>query len=554
MAAAALAQADLRGMAAYVTLSLGSALASSCAAVALVPLVHPGPISTPFGSIDGHGDIERLAALFAAATSGFALLRWQVTRLGAALASRFAVKLRRAVHARLIDAPLPLLADATSAEIANVLTYNIEIIVQGFSALLQLLVAGVTASVSLALAFWIAPRLLLAVPLVAGFGLLAASLSGREQARVSRRYVDDMTRLFWLSEDFPRRLRHVRSFCREDAEKSSYGAISDRLGLDYRRQHELVANGRLAIELLAALGIAAAFVLARHGDGVDPSSFIAAGLLLGRLVPYLAASRQNFQQLRSAAPAFELWRRYAELEPGSRPNGAAPVAAAGHAVSIGRLRVARGPVVLDVRGLMLAPGELTLVSGDSGIGKSTLVDVLAGMMEPEAFEGHAGPHPIDFAGYRALVREGGYVSQNIQPWQRSVRDCLLWAAPQASEEAMREALADVGLALHPTPGGAGLDTPLRSASSRLSGGELQRLLLAQVILRRPFVAVLDEATSALDAASEAAVLATLKRRLPRAILVVVSHRSDAGPLADQRVTIGADLVVRVERPRTRCEP
>jgi ATP-binding cassette subfamily C protein len=71
----------------------------------------------------------------------------------------------------------------------------------------------------------------------------------------------------------------------------------------------------------------------------------------------------------------------------------------------------------------------------------------------------------------------------------------------------------------------------------ISGGELQRLLLAQVILRQPRLAVLDEATSALDAAAELAVLAALKRRLPQTSLVVVSHRPGVAVLADQCLTI-----------------
>lgn len=110
---------------------------------------------------------------------------------------------------------------------------------------------------------------------------------------------------------------------------------------------------------------------------------------------------------------------------------------------------------------------------------------------------------------------------------------------------LRSALVDVGLDKRLADSPRGLDTALHSASSRLSGGELQRLLLAQVILRRPFLAVLDEATSALDAASETAVLAAMRRRLPQTILIVVSHRPGVAAIADQCLTIGTDLVTTV---------
>jgi ATP-binding cassette subfamily C protein len=532
---------------AYVALSLGAAFAGSLAAVLLVPLVQPGH-TLPFGRVlfDASRSVGMQAFIFAAAMVAFAVLRWQAAHLGARLAGRYGMSLRRRVHARLIDAPLTSLAESTSAEIANVLTHNVELIVQGFSALQQLLVAGVTAAVSLGFAFWVSPPLLLAAPLFAGLGLLAARACGREQSLVGRQYVADMTRLFWHSEDFPRRLRHVRSFEREDAEKAAYGAISARLCQGYRRQLELVASGRLVLELLAAGGIAALFVLAHYWHGIDQSALIAVCLLLGRLLPYLVSTRQSFQQLRSAAPAFELWQRYMHLD-ADRPSAASPRTSpcSGAALHIERMRWTPPSTGLAVAGLTLAPGELTLVSGDSGIGKSSLVDVLAGMMKPAIFNARVGERPLAFDDYRQLVRHGAYVSQNVRPWQHSVRECLRWAAPDATDEMLRGALADVGLDKRLAGSQDGLDTALHSASSRLSGGELQRLLLAQVILRRPFLALLDEATSALDAAAEIVVLAALKRRLPQTILIVVSHRSGVAAIADQCLTIGSDLTTTV---------
>jgi ATP-binding cassette subfamily C protein len=81
----------------------------------------------------------------------------------------------------------------------------------------------------------------------------------------------------------------------------------------------------------------------------------------------------------------------------------------------------------------------------------------------------------------------------------------------------------------------------------MSGGELQRLLLAQVILRQPVIAVLDEATGALDAHSEMSVLAALKRRLPRTILIVVSHRPGPLRIADQCLRIGRGGIATVKK-------
>ena len=538
---------ELAETAAYVVLSLGAAFAGSLAAMLLVPLVQPGH-TLPFGGalFNAGRSVEMQAAIFATAMGVFALVRWQAAHLGARLVGRFGMNLRRRVHARLIDAPLTSLADSTSAEIANVLTHNVEVIVQGFSALQQLLIAGVSAAVSLGFAFWVSPPLMLAAPLLAVLGLIASRAFGREQALVCREYVKDMTRLFWHSEDFPRRLRHVRSFEKQDVEKESYGAITARLCHGYRRQLELVASGRLMLELLAAVGIAGLFVLAHRWHGIDQSSLIAVCLLLGRLLPYLVSTRQSFQQLRSAAPAFELWQRYMSLDSVRSSVAPSRTPASGDVLHIERMRLIPPTAGLDVGELVLVPGELTLISGDSGIGKSSLVDVLAGMMTPKTFAARVGDRSIDFEEYRELVRRGAYVSQNVRPWQHSIRECLLWAKPEATDEMLRSVLMDVGLDHRLAGSQHGLDTALNSSSSRLSGGELQRLLLAQVILRQPFLALLDEATSALDSVSEIAVLSALKRRLPQTILIVVSHRSGVAAIADQCLNIASNLAVTVD--------
>jgi ABC-type multidrug transport system fused ATPase/permease subunit len=530
----------------YVLLSLGSALAGGLATVFLVPLVQPGHV-LPFGGgiFDAHRSVEMQAALFAAATASFAVLRWLAARLSARLIGRHGMHLRRMVHARLVDAPLVSLSNSTSAEIANVLTYNVEIIVQGFVALQQLLVVGITCGVSLGFAFWVSPPLMLAAPLLLVFAWIASRIYGREQSAVSRECVADMTSLFWHSEDFPRRLRHVRSFEREDAEKASHGAVSARLSHGYRRQMELMAAGRLMLDLMAAAGITGVFVLAHRWHGIDQASLIAVCLLLGRLLPYLVSTRQSFQQLRSAAPAFQLWQRYMRLEPARAPGAASRATDYRSMLHIERMRVKPPTAGLDVGELVLAPGELTLISGDSGIGKSSLVDVLAGMATPEVFVAQVEGRSIGFEEYCKLVRRGAYVSQSVRPWQRSVRECLLWAAPEATDAMLQSALADVGLDRCLAVSSQGLDTSLQSSSSRLSGGELQRLMLAQVILRQPFLALLDEATSALDATSEIAVLSAMKRRLPETILIVVSHRPGVGEIADQCLTIGDDLVTTV---------
>lgn len=541
-------RADAMRIALHVLLSLVAAVSGSIAALVLVPLIQPGH-APMFGGHELALPESRgvLVGMLLLATGAYALLRWIVARLAARVIGDCTVRLRTLVHARLMRAELAALTGSTSAEVANVLTANVTIIAQGVGASLQLLVASVTTAVSLVFAFWVSPVLTVVLPALAGLALIASRWQGRQQARVSHQYVADMTSLFRLSENFPGRLRHIRSFEREDAEQSGYGDVSAGLGRGYRRQIELAASGKLLMELLAAIGIAGIFMLAGRWRGMDQASLIAVGMLLGRLLPYLASTRYNVQQLHLAAPALKLWQRYASLRASQLAGPPADDERGVPRIHIERMRAYAPPCRLDIESLQLLPGEITLITGDSGAGKSTLADLLAGMTAPAEFTARIGRRPISFAEYRQLVRRGAYLGQHVLPWQRTVRECLHWVAPDASDERLGEVLAQVGLAKRFRRAQDGLDAELDGLSCRLSGGELQRLMMAQIVLRQPALAILDEATGALDAASEMTVLAVLKRCLPQTILIVVAHRRGPADLAEQCLHIGEDGRATVAR-------
>ncbi|WP_372390691.1 ATP-binding cassette domain-containing protein [Xanthomonas sp. NCPPB 3582] len=543
-----LVPADRPAVALYVALSLAAAFVGSLVAVCLLPLVQPGHSVQLAGyRLAVPGGLPVQAGVFVVVSVLFALLRWHGARLAARMTARYALGLRQRVHAALMGAPLPALSGASSAEIANVLTYNIEIATQGFSAVLQLMVAGITALVSVCVAVLIVPALLLATPLLALLAWLGLRISSSDvQARISRAYVADMTQLFWLSEDFPRRLRHVRSFQREAVETLQYARMSTRLAQGYAQQQELVAASRLVLELTAVAAIAGILVLANLWQGADRAALITVSLLLGRLLPYLVTTRQSVQQLRSAWPALQLWRRYVDLgTAGAHASNAVadPLPAVLH---VERIDLAPPLPALAIDGLLLVAGEMTLVVGPSGIGKSSLMDVLSGQTPPLLFQAQMSGRRLDFAAYRHLIRHSAYVGQAVRPWQRNVRECLDWALPGTPDFRMWEVLCDVGLSARLQREGQGLDTVINGQEGRLSGGELQRLLLAQVLLRAPTLALLDEATSALDADAEQQVLVTLRQRLPQTALVVVSHRTSLAAVADRTVALGGAAAAKAQ--------
>ncbi|MDP5226220.1 MULTISPECIES: ABC transporter ATP-binding protein [Arthrobacter] len=193
--------------------------------------------------------------------------------------------------------------------------------------------------------------------------------------------------------------------------------------------------------------------------------------------------------------------------------------------------------VLHDVSVRIPAGTTTAVVGHTGSGKSTLASLL-----PRLNDTGAGRVTIDGVDVRDfsfddLAKLVGVVSQETYLVHASVRDNLLIAAPDASDDVLWEALeaAHVAELVRGLPGG--LDTMVGARGHRFSGGEQQRLAIARTLLRNPRVLVLDEATSALDNTTEAQVQAALDHLAATRTTLTIAHRLSTVEDADQIVVL-----------------
>ena len=184
-----------------------------------------------------------------------------------------------------------------------------------------------------------------------------------------------------------------------------------------------------------------------------------------------------------------------------------------------------------LRGLGLTPvsfqlrrGEWLGISGASGAGKTTLIDVVAGLLTPEAGTLEVDGCPLTGELLERWRAGLAYVGQEGNVFNDSVRSNLLADGVTADDAALWNALEIVGLAARVRAFAGALDESVGDRGSHLSGGERQRLVLARALLRKPSLVILDEATAALDPDGEAAVLQRIKRIEPRPAALIVAHR------------------------------
>jgi ATP-binding cassette subfamily C protein len=203
-----------------------------------------------------------------------------------------------------------------------------------------------------------------------------------------------------------------------------------------------------------------------------------------------------------------------------------------------------GPLILDDVSMEVAPGEFVALVGASGSGKSTLLRVLLGFEEPEAggilFDGQN----LASLDAPALRRQMGVAMQNGQLMPRSLFDNIVSTTGGSMDDAW-EAATQVGLADDIRRMPMGMHTAILEGGGALSGGQMQRLMIARAIVGRPKILLLDEATSALDNRTQAVVTESLDRL--RVTRLVVAHRLSTIVNADRIYVFEAGRIVETGR-------
>ena len=196
-------------------------------------------------------------------------------------------------------------------------------------------------------------------------------------------------------------------------------------------------------------------------------------------------------------------------------------------------------LIFDHADLTIPKGSSVGIVGTSGAGKSTIVDILLGLLEVKSGRIYADGREVKTE-YRRFLKNIGYIPQMIFMLDDTIRRNVAFGVPEEKIdearvwEVLREARLDEFVRTLPE----GLDTGIGERGIRLSGGQRQRIGIARALYHDPEILILDEATSALDNDTEAAIMESINRLHGRKTLVIIAHRL--------QTIEKCDLVYRVE--------
>ena len=323
-----------------------------------------------------------------------------------------------------------------------------------------------------------------------------------------------------------------------------------------------------ALTLVSALALAVVYGLggfyALRGQ-LDAGAVVSMALLLTRLYSPLTALASARLEVMTALVSFERVFEVLDLEPlikdkpdaGRVPDGPVSVEFAGVRFAypsadkvslasleeVAKLDTRGGVEVLHDVSFRAEPGQMIALVGSSGAGKSTIAQLI-----PRLYDVDSGAVKLAGVDVRDVSAESlrdtlGMVTQDGHLFHDSIRENLLLARPEASEDDLWDAItrARLGELIRSLPDQ--LDTVVGERGYRLSGGERQRLTIARLLLAQPRVVILDEATAALDSTNEAAVQAALTEALAGRTAVVIAHRLSTIRAADQILVIESGRIV-----------
>ncbi|MEV6165457.1 thiol reductant ABC exporter subunit CydD [Streptomyces sp. NPDC052052] len=343
----------------------------------------------------------------------------------------------------------------------------------------------------------------------------------------------------------------LKVFGRAKAQAESIRTITSQYRRATMRTLRIAFLSSFALELLATLSVALVAVTIGmrlvHGELDLYTGLVVLILAPEAYLPIRQVGAQYHAAAEGLAAAEEI---FSVLETEPRPGGTADVPASLR-LELDEVTVrneGRTEPSLDRASLVVDEGETVALVGPSGVGKSTLLDVVLGFTAPD--EGRVRVGGVDLA---TLAPERwreriAWVPQRPYLFAGTIAENVRLARPDADEGAVTAALRDAGAYDFVTELPDGVHTRLGEDGAGISAGQRQRLALARAFLADRPLLLLDEPTASLDGETEAGIVEAVRRLAAGRTVLLVVHRPALLSVADRVVALGSDVTPRSERP------
>jgi ATP-binding cassette, subfamily C, bacterial len=343
-------------------------------------------------------------------------------------------------------------------------------------------------------------------------------------------------------------VKPLKAMAREELVGSLLGSENRRLNRVLRRNAFSTEALSAAQDLTVGLIITSGLYVALIQWKLPFNAVIVMVLVLARSLASLGKTQREYQKMRSDESAF--WSLQAVIEDTSRaretnPGGTSPRLE--NSVRLNNVSFGYGKIsVLGNASLTVPAGSFTAIMGPSGAGKTTIADLIIGLLRPQQGEILIDNVPLEQVDLRQWRRMIGYVPQESFLLHETVLWNVTLGDPEVNEADVEAALRAAGAWEFVAELPQQIHSSVAERGMALSGGERQRIAIARALARRPKLLILDEVTSSLDPQTEAAICQTLQGLRGGLTILAISHQPAVVEAADRiyRIQSGEVILVR----------
>jgi subfamily B ATP-binding cassette protein MsbA len=468
------------------------------------------------------------------------------------VSSRLVMDLRNRMFDRLVTLPTSYYDNISSGSVIANVAYNVMQVTSAGANIITILVRD--SFTILGLLAWLLylnwKLTLVALIMIPAIAVVVRFFSIRLR-RMSRSVQSTLGDITHVVEETLGAHKVVKIFGGQEYEKERFHEVTNRM----RRfnMKEAVASGLNVpiVQLLAAIALAIIIYVATiqsaesHVTVGSFVSFITAMLMLLAPIKRLTGVSESLQRgLASAEIVFQTLDQTPEADHGTIELPRARGQLEFRDVS---LRYdADGRLALDHVNLSIAPGETIALVGQSGGGKTSLVNLIPRFYHPTGGQILLDGHNIEDIKLTSLRDNIAFVSQDVVLFNDTIAANIAYGRARGASEAQIIAAAEAAHAMEfirEMP--KGLQTLVGENGVKLSGGQRQRIAIARAILKNAPILILDEATSALDTQSERHVQAALEALMQNRTTLVIAHRLSTIERADRIVVMQKGCVVEI---------
>ncbi|MGE5458831.1 MAG: ABC transporter ATP-binding protein [Methanobacterium sp.] len=474
--------------------------------------------------------------------------------LNAGLVQGYTKYLRDHLYAGILQADWALLAGKRQTDITNAFTMEINRVSSGTIFLLRICSQFILAAVQLYIAFLMSPALT-AFVLICGsliFLFMNSTLKeskklGSAMQRMNRELMSRITEQ--LSS-----IKESKIYGVEREQEEKFLDLTSSIEKNMTDFIRLQSRPDFLYKIAAAFVISVFFYFTVNYLKVAPAAMLIIIFIFARLWPIFSSFQNDLQNIYVMIPSYlSLKQLKQELNEQSeninikKNDEKTNMLEIQKAISLENVRFAYqenmpGFTLQDIN-IDIPAYSITALVGKSGAGKSTMVNLLLGLLKPGAGIIRVDDTVLDGSTMSDWRKVISYVPQDPFLLNDTIRENLLRFNPGASQSDFWEALEMAAASEFVRRLPQGIDTVIGDRGVRLSGGERQRIVLARALIKKPQLLVLDEATSALDMENESKIQQAIETMRGKLTIIIIAHRMATIHNADKIIVLDAGRII-----------